>query len=188
MAQELISAMIGITYARKSIKITAFSIIYGSGATGLSIQLGSSYQEAFSIKEAYLSAMPGIRELMRDVQARGRSGTGIRTWGGRRYFSEPAKQINGQWRDFHYKLLNYLIQGSAADQTKESICDWEDTRVWTDTFLATVHDEINISAPEGDAVAAMQRLRMAMEKPRIDVPVLSEGFQGPNWQDIEECA
>jgi DNA polymerase I len=188
MAQELIQAMIGITYARPSIKITAFSIIYGSGATGLSVQLGSSYQEAWSIKEAYLSAMPGIRELMRDVQSRGRSGSGIRTWGGRKYYSEPPKMVNGQWRDFHYKLLNYLIQGSAADQTKESIADWEETRHWEDVFLATVHDEINISVPSEGADRGMRTLRHAMERPRLDVPVLSEGFIGENWQELIECA
>lgn len=188
MAQELILAMVGITYARKSIKITAFSIIYGSGATGLSIQLGSTYQAAWEIKEAYLTAMPGIRNLMRDVQARGRSGAGIRTWGGRLYFSEPAKEDlkTGRVQEFHYKLLNYLVQGSAADQTKESLNDWEDGRVWSDTFLATVHDEINISVPADDVKGGMERLRLAMDADRFDVPMRSEGFIGENWHEIQE--
>lgn len=186
MAQELIQAMQGILYDRKPIKITGFSIIYGSGATGLSIQLGSTYQEAYSIKEAYLSAMPGIRELMLDVQQRGRSGNPIRTWGGRLYYSEPPKVIDGRLRDFHYKLLNYLIQGSAADQTKESLADWAETRAWSDIFLATVHDEINICAPAADAGAAMLRLKHAMNKDRFDVPFRSDGFMGPNWGSLEK--
>jgi DNA polymerase I-like protein with 3'-5' exonuclease and polymerase domains len=86
---------------------------------------------------------------------------------------------------YEYKLLNYLIQGSAADQTKEAINDWADNRTWSDTFLATVHDEINISAPESDLKGAMGRLRTSMNKDRFDVPMMSEGFTGPNWQEIE---
>lgn len=188
MAMELIQAMVGVMYARKDVKITAFAIVYGSGATGLSIQLGRTYEEAWKIKEAYLEAMPGVRSLMRDVTQRGRSNSPIRTWGGRIYYSEPAKIVEGNYREFSYKLLNYLIQGSAADQTKESIVDWCDTRSTDAIFLATVHDEINISAPADNWSPHMDHLRICMNKDRLDVPVLSEGFYGPNWEDIEEAA
>jgi DNA polymerase I-like protein with 3'-5' exonuclease and polymerase domains len=123
---------------------------------------------------------------MRDVQARGRAGIPIRTWGGRIYFSEPPKEINGVLRDFAYKLLNYLIQGSAADQTKQAINDWEDSRDWKAVFLATVHDEINISVPAEEAAAHMRTLQIAMDADRFDVPMRSEGFIGPNWHDIVE--
>jgi DNA polymerase-1 len=187
MAQELITAIVGLTYARPEIKITGFSIIYGTGATGLSGQLGRSIGEAAQIKGAYLAAMPGVRDLQDDVKSRGKSGQPIRTWGGRIYYAEAPKVIDGRLRDFAYKLLNYLIQGSAADQTKESIAEWEDTRSWHDIFLATVHDEINISAPKEHAKESMLTLKKAMEKDRLDVPMLSEGFIGENWQDLEEC-
>jgi DNA polymerase I-like protein with 3'-5' exonuclease and polymerase domains len=186
MAIDLIRGLTGILYARKPIKITGFSIIYGSGVTGLSKQLRQPYEDAYRIKASYLAAMPGVNDLMQDVQYRGKSGQPIRTWGGRIYYVEPPKVVNGRYMDFAYKLLNYLIQGSAADHTKEAICDWEDTRIWSDTFLATVHDEINISAPKEDAVGAMLRLQRAMDKDRFDVPIRSEGFIGPNWHEIIE--
>lgn len=187
MAMGLIQEMVGVLYARKDVKITAFSIIYGSGATGLSIQLGRAYDEAWKIKEAYLEAMPGVKELMSDVTNRGRSGSSIRTWGGRVYFAEPPKVVDGRYREYSYKLLNYLIQGSAADQTKESINDWEYEHDHEAIFLATVHDEINISAPEDDWQRHMLKLKECMNRDRLDVPVLSEGFVGPNWEDIKEC-
>jgi DNA polymerase I-like protein with 3'-5' exonuclease and polymerase domains len=186
MAQEMINAMIGVLYARKKIKITSFAIIYGAGAPGLSGQLGSTVEEARSIKGAYLDAMPGIRNLMLDVQARGRRGEAIRTWGGRLYLTEPAKMVAGQWRSFEYKLLNYLIQGSAADQTKEAINDWEDSRSWEAIFLATVHDEINISAPKASVEEHMRTLREAMDRDRFDVPMRSEGLIGENWAELKE--
>lgn len=184
MAMDLIQAMIGVLYARKDIKITGFSIIYGAGATGLSHQLGQSYEDAYRIKSAYLAAMPGIQTLMDDVQGRGKSGNPIKTWGGRIYYTEPAKIVDGRYRSFEYKLLNYLIQGSAADQTKESIIDWNERKLETDIFLATVHDENNISAPREDARGAMERLRLAMDADRFDVPFRSEGYIGENWHDV----
>jgi DNA polymerase I-like protein with 3'-5' exonuclease and polymerase domains len=187
MALEMIQTMIGVTYARREIKITSFSIIYGSGTTGLSVQLGRGYGDALKIKEAYLDAMPGVRTLMRGVQSRGKSGQPIRTWGGRIYYSEPSKEVKGRWMDFAYKLLNYLIQGSAADQTKEALIDWHEHKSWGDVFLATVHDEINISAPAEDWTQRMTLLQECMNRDRFDVPMLSEGFKGPNWADLEEC-
>jgi DNA polymerase I-like protein with 3'-5' exonuclease and polymerase domains len=187
MARELIQSLIGIMYARKDIKITGFSLIYGSGVRGLSSQLGRPYNEAYTIRASYLAALPGVQDLMEDVQARGKAGQAIRTWGGRVYYVEPSKEVKGKWMDFAYKLLNYLIQGSAADQTKESINDWEDARKWYDIFMATVHDEINISTPEETWKESMRILREAMNKDRMDVPVLSEGFVGQNWADLESC-
>lgn len=186
MARRLIEGLIGVLFARKDIKITGFSMIYGTGYGGLASQLGRSYDEAVAIKTAYLTALPGVRDLQKDVQRIGKSGNPIRTWGGRIYFAEEPKIINGRYQDFAYKLLNYLIQGSAADQTKEAINDWNDSRHWWHLFLATVHDEINTSAPEEYVVEAMRELREAMDADRFDVPMRSEGYIGKNWHDMEK--
>lgn len=185
MAQEIISSLVGLEYARKDIKITGFSIIYGSGVRGLSSQLHQPYEDAFRIKASYLAAFPSVQELMEDVQRRGRAGQPIKTWGGRIYFAEPGRMHEGRWLDFFYKLLNYLIQGSAADHTKEAICDLYDTMLRDAVFLATVHDEINMSAPRDAWMEHMAVLKAAMDKDRFDVPIRSEGFVGENWHDLE---
>lgn len=187
MARQLINTLIGVLYDRKAIKITGFSLIYGTGVNGLSIQLGRPYSEAAAIKTAYLGAMPDVRDLMQSVQSRGRSGGYIRTWGGRIYYAEPPRVVEGRVRDFAYKLLNYLIQGSAADQTKEAIIHWDGAREEEAIFLATVHDEINISAPVETWQRHMATLKTSMNLDRFDVPMLSEGFYGPNWADLKEC-
>ena len=187
MGQGFIKENTGVEYPRKDVKITGFSIIYGSGVNGLASQLHRSSNEAWAIREAYFQAFPGIKQLMRDTQAIGQSGRAIRTWGGRLYHREPSKD----GRDFSYKLLNYLIQGSAADQTKECLYQWHyiQRRPSKDVFLATVHDEINISVPADDWQEGMARLKHAMEDPLpgFDCPMRSEGFVGKNWHDIEEC-
>ena len=193
LVRQIINRITAVLYDRKDVKITGFSIIYGSGINGIANQLHKTYGEASNIKSAFLRALPGVRTLSRDVQAQGRMGDPIRTWGGRYYYAEASKIVKGRKIDFYYKLLNYLIQGSAADQTKQVLGDWEFCfKKPTDLYLATVHDEVNLSVPENDVVGGMVRLKDAMEQDLFDVPMRSEGFVGENWHDIrgwndEDC-
>jgi DNA polymerase-1 len=181
MVQDMLKDMLGIDLPRKFLKIIAFGIMYGRGVPNLSAALGVSEIEGKEFRDAYYSVLPEVRELGGVTRRRGTSGGFIRTWGGRVYFREPNHE-----RDLSYKLLNYLIQGSAADQTKESIVDWHyNHRKPTDELQAAVHDENNITAPEEDSDPAMKRLREAMDADRFDVPFRSEGFAGQNWSEIE---
>jgi len=186
MARGLINEITNAEYPRKDVKITGFSIIYGSGAGALAEQLHRSEEEATAIKNAYLRAFPGVKILQQNVSSRGRSGKSIRTWGGREYHVEPPRIIQGRKMDFSYKLLNYLIQGSAADQTKQCLGDWDDRRAPDDVFMATVHDEFNISTPVEDWQASMRTLREVMDQDLFDTPMRSTGFTGPNWYAVDE--
>jgi DNA polymerase I-like protein with 3'-5' exonuclease and polymerase domains len=182
--QNLIRDITGRNLIRKYVKIIGFSIIYGSGVPGLARSLNVDVKEAAGMREAYFAAMPDVGELMSACQSRGRSGKRIRTWGGREYAVEPPKFLDGQRRTFEYKLLNYLIQGSAADCTKEAIIRWDSVRGDSAVFLATVHDEINIS---GSGPRAMALLKEAMESIEFDVPMLSDGYVGDSWANLEKC-
>lgn len=176
--QRLIQEFADVVLSRKHVKITGFGIIYGRGVPNLSAALGVDTDTGRRTRDAYFTALPEARTLSNAVRNRGRDGLPIRTWGGRIYYREPNPD-----RDLSYKLLNYLIQGSAADQTKESIIAHDADR-GTSLLLAAVHDEINISSPVHDAERNMGRLRAAMDAPRFDVPFASEGFGGPDWGNI----
>jgi DNA polymerase I-like protein with 3'-5' exonuclease and polymerase domains len=178
--KKMIDSMIGGNMPRKYVKITGFGIMYGRGVPNLSAALGVAVDEGKKVRDSYYAALPEIKELSADTRARGRRGQAIRTWGGRLYYREPDPT-----RDLSYKLLNFLIQGSAADQTKQSMIDWEKIRGENDVLLASVHDEINISAPVEGWKGSMELLKTAMNADRFDVPFLSEGFKGPNWCEIE---
>lgn len=184
-AKELIKEKTGNEYPRKNVKITAFTVVYGGGGGKIAQTLGIPTAEGYAIKDAYLSAFPGVRELGRDTSYAGRSGQGITTWGGRKYLAEPPAYINGQHREFNYKLMNYLIQGSAADQTKQCLNDWYDIKDHDTVFLATVHDEINCSAPVETADREMAVLKAAMDQDLFDSPSQSEGFIGNNWAECK---
>jgi DNA polymerase I-like protein with 3'-5' exonuclease and polymerase domains len=183
-AQKEIARITGETYPRKYVKITAFTIIYGGGGKKIAQTLGLEEAEGHAIKAAYLQTFPGVQNLSNEVSYAGRSGQGIRTWGGRHYRPEPPKMIDGRYRDFNYKLLNYLIQGSAADQTKECLNQWYDAKSPETVFLATVHDEINASAPVEIAKREMATLKEAMDLPLFDSPSQSEGFAGESWANV----
>lgn len=195
MATEMLQVMAGLVLSRRPVKITGFSIVYGTGASGLADQLGVDYCAAKEIKDAYLATFPGVKNLMDECQAAGRSGAGIRTWGGRLYLAEPSKVtiMQGPFgpmekrQDFFYKLLNYKVQGGAADQTKECINAWDDTRDPVCLFLATVHDEVNVSAPADNWQPHMAHLKDVIERDRLSVPVRTEGFVGRNWADLKGC-
>jgi DNA polymerase I-like protein with 3'-5' exonuclease and polymerase domains len=185
MAKEIITENTGLILLRKQVKIVAFACLYGSGVPGVGRQLEiEDYQESKAVRDAYLNAMPDVQRLMKEIQALGRAGGYITTWGGRRYYVEPAKIIDGKWRSFEYKLLNYLVQGSAADQTKQTIIDWDDVRDKDTVFMAAVHDEGNVSAPEDEWQRHMKVLQECFDKDRFDCPFKSEGFYGPNWQEV----
>lgn len=187
MAQELIRRITGIEYPRDDVKKTGFGIIYGMGVPGLAQQLGRTKGEAFDLREAYFKAMPAATILAQSTRNRGRSGGAIRTWGGREYYTEPPKMVNGQMRTFEYKLLNYLIQGSAGDQTKQVLCDWWEDYASNDTvFMTTIHDEINASVPEETWREEMTQLQAAMDQDLFDVPMRSEGSHGLNWGNLTE--
>jgi DNA polymerase-1 len=180
MVRGIIYELLGLNLPRKHVKITGFGIMYGMGIQKLADGLEVDYQQGAITRDAYFTALPEVRRLSSAMRKRGTAGLPITTWGGRRYYREPHPE-----RDLSYKLLNYAIQGSAADQTKQSIIDWQKGCKPTDVFLASVHDEINVSAPIEDKAPAMYRLRTAMDANRFDVPFRSEGFAGPNWQDIQ---
>ena len=179
--KEIIHTEAAVDLPRKHVKITGFGIMYGRGIPNLSAALGVTQDIGRHTRDAYYAALPGVRALQRATGQRGREGGYITTWGGRIYYREPHPT-----HDMSYKLLNYLIQGSAADQTKQCTIEWDEQRQSTDNLLALVHDEVNIGVDEDKVPQGMQRLRQVMEADRFDVPMRSEGFVGKNWASIKE--
>jgi DNA polymerase I len=179
--RQVIQRAVGIDLDRKKAKGLNFSKIYGQGKAATAATLGVSLEEVVKFVAAYDAAMPEVPKLSRDIKQRGRSGDFIRTWGGRVYYSEPHPE-----RDLSYKLLNYLCQGSAADQTKQAIVDWYAAKPSGNTLIAAVHDEVNISVPADSVAEGMRILREQMDADRFDVPFRSEGFVGANWAGIQK--
>jgi DNA polymerase-1 len=110
----------------------------------------------------------------------------ITSLGGRRLSVEPpvVDKKNGRLREFDYKQANKLIQGSAADMTKEAIARYCEAG-GSNYFLSQVYDEINISVPYAhvEEQAAVLRACMVNAMP-LSVPILVDIECGPNWHDL----
>ena len=185
----LISQYAGLDLPRRITKIINFRKIYGGGANGLAEALHCTLAEARAFVDAHARALPGVKELELRLRARADADEPIRTWGGRLYkCEEPAfSKKFGRVMTYSYKMLNYLIQGSAADCTKEALVRLHEHPRWPHVarLLCTVHDEINASVPKKALREAMQIQNEVMASIEFDVLMLSDGKVGPNWGELK---
>lgn len=181
--RQLIEDITGLQYNRTPVKITNFRRIYGGGAPATASALNISIEDAKKLLDAHGKALPGVKDLNRQIKDLSQSGEPIITWGGREYYVEPPKYDKrfGRHMTYEYKLLNYLIQGSAADVTKTAIINYHNHPKREGRFLVTVYDEINVSAAKAKVKSEMAILKECMEGVEMDVPMLSDGKVGPNW-------
>ena len=182
--QDLIKQHTGLLLARSVVKQINFGIAYGMGVPGLMVKLEIPMQEAKTLKNAHRRALPGLTALENGLKEASACGLPIRTWGGRCYVVESPKLTNGYLRQFEYKLLNYLVQGSAADCTKKALINYHETRR-DGRLLVSVHDELNITAPKAAQHTEMKILNEAMLDVNFDLPMLSDGKTGKNWASLK---
>ena len=186
--QHTIKEMFGRDYERRVCKTGFFAWLYGAGAAKMAESLGITVAEAQQLKEALRSALPGIKALDNELKQRARAGLPYRTIGGREYYCEPDKLVDGQRRGFDYKMLNCLIQGSSADMTKAAMLRYDSCKQHG-RLLMQVHDELLISVPKDQALDEAAILVDAMEHAlEIDVPMIAEPKIGMNFAEMEELA
>lgn len=175
-ATDEINKAQGTSHTRKEMKTVGFGLIYGMGLESLSKSLECSEDEARAVKASYLATFPGLVALYSETKARASRGEPIRTWGGREYHVEASKFRNGRLQTFEYKLPNVCIQGGAADLTKAGMLEYCRRKPKGHKLLLNIHDELLASVPRGEVAEGMEIMRIAMESPELDVPLLSEGY------------
>jgi len=163
-------------YYRKLAKLIMFGKLYGGGVgteqrpgrmTKL-LQMPFREAKAFidSFEEQFSSVVTFMRKMTNEATANGEA------WNlyGRRYKLE---------REWAYKVVNYLIQGSAADLLKVATMrvDWMLDHRWQHPLLGllnTVHDEMIIEVPfESHSMRLMQDIVwvMQMDSEHCGIPV-----------------
>lgn len=177
----------GLFYDRKPVKNTNFGLIYGMGVGTLAEKNGTTVEEAKELKAAILRLYPGLKEMYTEMRIRMQNGEPIRTWGGREYYCEPPKMVNGRMMTFDYKMVNVLVQGSAADCTKEAVIRYHAAKHKDARIILNVHDQITVSVPKEIMESEMDVLRECMESVEFDVKIMSEGsISTSNWGDLKD--
>jgi DNA polymerase-1 len=165
--------------------VALFRLLYGSGATGLALTLDVPVAVAQQIKDAIFAALPGVKGLDEELKAYARAGLPFYTLGGREYYCEPDSFIKGKRMSWNYKMLNTLIQGSSADQTKAAMLKYDAARR-NGIFLITVHDELLLSVPEEHAHTEAAILTDSMQNAMpMDVPIIAEVKAGVNFASMK---
>lgn len=172
-----IAELCGIT--RTQAKVVLLGIMYAMGAATMGEGLGCSAEEAGRLRNIIRAALPGVTQLDYDCKRRFQLGLPIKTIGGRVAHCEPPK--NG--RRFEYKSLNYLIQGSAADQTKAMMVYVSDRLLPGERIVNTVHDEVSVCCREERVDAVAQLLLEGANALPCDVPMLISWGYGKNFSE-----
>lgn len=181
---------------RKKAKIINLGVAYGMGGGKLALSLGLPYTEAtfkkwvngeevdfpylragpeaLELMSIFDEAAPFIKQLATKAQNAVKQKGYIRTPIGRRF--RFPKEENGKRYMFLNKALNRLIQGSAADMTKQALRDMYRAGILPH---GTVHDEIDISASDPKIVAQAQEI-METTMP-LNIPVKIDVASGLNW-------
>lgn len=187
--RENIKTVLGYDLGKTLTKNVNFGRIYGAGVPRIMSVIGAGRKEAEALLAAHEKAMPDLGVLKAELERMLRANQTVRTLGGRVVTVEPARVVDGRMRDFYYKLLNHLVQGSAADMTKEAIIRWHDRRADSySRLLLTVYDEINVSAKTHMALAECDALKDAMASIPCGVSMLSEAKLGASWGTAKEIA
>jgi len=186
LAAKLITEQFGIPVTREGTKTLGFALLYGMGIGALADRLGTDVQNAKTVKNAYLGIFPELKELQNTLKDYAAADMPLTTFGGRQYFVEAPKYIEKRGRvcTFEYKLLNYLVQGSSADCTKEAIIRYDSARQHG-RLLVCVHDEIDLSVPRKHIKTEAKLLTDVMSSIEMDVPMLADVGTGPNWGSLE---
>lgn len=181
--RQLIKEVTGVEYPRKSIKILVFGIVYGMGVTKLAASLKESRQVATAIRDALFKAVPGIKELMQQLRILADQDLPLRTWGGREYFCEDPIIWEGKHLSFEYKMLNQLIQPSAADVTKQGMIQVVE-RVPQARIAIQVHDELVCMVPHKKYGPKIAHAMCDME---FSVPMTAEPkYSDVSWARVEK--
>lgn len=181
----------GMDFPRKHIKQTNFGIIYGMGIAKLAARLELDNGAAKILKGSVMKAVPGIKSLQKMLRGLADEDEPFYTWGGREYYCEEPMYFDTddggrRKQTYEYKMMNTLIQGSAADCTKQGMIQVAQN-MQHGRMVLQVHDELVLSVPRRYAKIEMERMREAMEDVKFRLPMLSDGEIGArSWATMRK--
>ena len=196
---NIVMGMTGITY-RPVVKTFNYGCIYGMGWK-TAMEKNYTLFEKLAAEEGldietftkdvyynYHKKFPVIKDTMEWCQNIAKAQGYIDTMGGRRQHKpKPAYDpATGKINDFIYKMLNKLIQGTAADILKTALINAYEAGIYDVLDLhLLVHDEQVVSTPftkEGcEATVELQQIMANVYKDQLLVPIKAECELGPNW-------
>jgi len=171
---------------RQIAKHTGFARIYGAGTAKLSLTAGVPLDVAREFQHRYDDLFPGVRGFISRVTQVGMS---RKAELGYAYVQTPLGRVQRADPGKEYALVNYLIQGTAAEVMKRQLVDLAADPDLERGLLLTVHDEIllEVSAEDPERRAELaNRARVIMEdRTNFHIPIEVECSEPlTRWGDV----
>ena len=171
---------IGIT--RRQVKTVTYAFLYGAGNEKIGMSYDNSLQpkearkKGQEIREAYVSAIEGLADLLGAVSHKAAQGH-IMACDGRRVLVDSP-----------HKGLNYLLQCSAGVVAKRWMVIANDLVQVKASQLAFVHDELQYECEQDYADTLMETLEnsatLAGHYYNLRCPIAAEAKKGKTWADV----
>jgi DNA polymerase-1 len=158
---------------RNLIKSMVYGRLYGAGVAKQALTAGVHEVQMKSVSDAFDARFPGMTHFQRSIEDVGMrrfkaEGQGyVYTWTGRRLPCDDNRV---------YTLVNYLIQGGAAEVFKSNLVKLDQADL-TELLIVPVHDEIVLNAPRESAEEIKQLVRKCM--------TTTEGWNVPLTADVD---
>jgi len=164
---------------RNLIKGVVYGRLYGAGVAKQALTAGVPEPQMRAVSDSFDINYPGMMTFQKQIDNLGQQrfrneGQGyVYTWTGRRI---PCDD------DRTYTLVNYLIQGGAAEVFKSNLVKMDQADL-TDYLIVPVHDEIVLQAPRKEAEEIKQLVRQCMTTTENWSVPLTADVDGPleNW-------
>ena len=194
---QTVADLVGIE--RTQAKTIGLGLMYGMGKAKLAISLGVSKDEADELIIKYNKKVPFVKKLSDRCKFAADEKGVIRTKKGRKcrfdmwetrdfglHVAEKYEDAVAKYgkdnikRAYTYKALNRLIQGSSADQTKQSMLDCYKAGHLP---MLQIHDELCFNVK--DELHAKQIQKIMQDAIEFKVPSVVDYGLGESWGDAK---
>lgn len=161
-------------------KIFNFLANYGGGKGAAIAQLDLKEDEADALVHGYNESFPHVIVYQQAIQRRHLQKGYVQNMSGRRYYITNERES--------YKLANYCVQGSCADDLKRAIIEIDSLlKDYKTRFILPVHDELEFEVWKGEEFLIPQLLKIMEDMKWSLIPILADTeVTYTNWRDKKE--
>lgn len=166
---------------RQIMKNANFAKAFVAGVEKFAWTAGIEISDAAQFLDKYDGMFPGVKTFQSNVikTVKQREASDGRGWArsplGRKHLADKGKE---------YAVVNYLIQGTAAEAFKAALVDL-DNAGYGQYMLLPVHDEQNFELPIEDAEDLKHDIEEIMVRTNYSLPLTVEGSLGSCWGEAK---
>ena len=167
---------------RQVFKNANFAMAYVAGNEQFARTAELPLDEAVAFLDFYDEKFPGVKAFQKNVQTVALARLNQE---GQAYIKTPLGRRHPSVRDKIYTLVNYLVQGSAADAFKQSLIDL-DMAGFGPYMLMPVHDEQNFAIPVDRLEEMIPEIKETMRQADgWKVPLTVDVGYGASWGEAK---